>query len=220
MTKPLNTLDSIRQRRTIKAISEQPLPIKPLDKSFIQTLMESAYYAPYHYPCQSLYQNNLSSPLPWRFYVLSSQTCRELAANLQEQKISAEKIIGMLNSADYLIQSTWCPLVDSNSTEEDLFVGNLINMEHIAASGAAIQNLLLTATALGYENYWSSGGVLRDSYVSRLLGINEQEILLGSLFIFPSETEGENNPMVFSNGKRRDKRGEIDSSYQIISLNK
>lgn len=217
MTKTLNTLESIRQRRTLKVISEQPLPAKPLDKVFVHTLIESAYFAPYHYPCQPAYQNDLPSPLPWRFYVLSSRTCRILAAKLQEQSVSAGKIIGMLNSADYLIQSTWCPLIDNNTEGDGLFSGNLINMEHIAASGAAIQNLLLTATALGYENYWSSGGVLRDEYISRLLGINEQEILLGSLFIFSSATEDESQ-IDFFTGKRRDKRGEIGNAYQIIEL--
>ncbi|MGY0400125.1 MAG: hypothetical protein ACWIPH_09415, partial [Ostreibacterium sp.] len=82
MTHNLNTLDSIRTRRTLKVTSETPLPIKPIDYSFIETLIESAYYAPHHYPCCADYQQQLASPLPWRFYVLDSAVCRQLSAIL------------------------------------------------------------------------------------------------------------------------------------------
>ncbi len=60
-------------------------------------------------------------------------------------------------------------------------------MEHIAAASAAIQNLLLAATARGISNYWSSGGVLRSAQVFQQLGIPRQQILLGAIFLFPSE---------------------------------
>lgn len=219
MTKEiLNTLQSIRQRRTLKVTSEQALPIKPLDEELIYTLISSAFYAPHHYPCSANHQKHLPSPLPWRFYVLCSETCRQLAAKITTEEIPAGKIIGMLNSADYLIQSTWCPF--PNTTQQDeLFAGNLINMEQIAASGAAIQNLLLTATALGYENYWSSGGILRNQPISGWLTIPETEILLGSLFIFPNTNDlqaNEENTLFATPSKRRNNRGNINDSYRII----
>lgn len=219
-TPPLNTLDSVRQRRTLKVIAEQPLPAKSFDEDFIHTLIESAYYAPQHYPCSPNHQSNMASPLPWRFYVLSASTCRTLAAKLIEHDIAAGKIIGMLNSADYLIQATWCPLPSNNQAE--LFSGNLVNMEHIAAAGAAIQNLLLTATALGHENYWSSGGVLRNAPVSEWLGISNAEILLGSLFIFPNEKirSQHSDKLTAIPSKRRESRGNISDSYRIVTVSR
>lgn len=214
----LDTLQSIRNRRTLKVISEQALPTKPFDTQFIETLMESAYYAPQHYPCHGGHQVNLPSPLPWRFYVLDSATCRELSQRIATQEISGGKIIGMLNAADYLIQATWCPLPGQTAMpDSSLFDGNIVNMEHIAATGAAIQNLLLTATALGHENYWSSGGVLREAMLFDWLSIPTTEILLGSLFIFP-DTEGLSNDVQALPSKRRDQRGAVSNMYRIVEL--
>ncbi|MBS9777831.1 MAG: nitroreductase family protein [Gammaproteobacteria bacterium] len=217
MGEPLNTLESIRKRRSIKLVSETPLPVQPCDKEFIETLLESAYYAPYHYPCASSHQDSLSSVLPWRFYVLDSAACRQLSSVLVEGAVQAGKLPGMLNSANYLILSTWCPQL-SNTSEADselLFDGDLINMEHIAAAGAAVQNLLLSATALGHENYWGSGGVLRKKEFFDKFGIANEEILIGALFIFPNDSEV-GSEVKTSLGKFRNKRGSLVDSYRYI----
>ncbi len=228
MTNILNTLDSIRQRRTIKALSDTPLPTTACDKAFIHTLIESAYYAPQHYPCYARHQQHLPSPLPWRFYVLDSTTCRQLAHKIPQLTDAVGKVPAMLNSADYLLMATWCPLprqsndkqsADTQSNHDDLlYDGNAVNMEHIAAAGAAIQNLLLTATALGHENYWGSGGPLREAFTFDLLGIPDTEILLGSLFIFPSEDNPQAKTTTFVTSKRRDQRGALADSYRFVSI--
>ena len=207
----------IRKRRTLKVMNETPLATKPCDKVFIKTLIESAHYAPYHYPCFSDYQKHLASPLPWRFYVVDSTSCRHLSEFLSQKNLSLGKIIPMLNGADYLIQATWCPQPKKNTEAENLFDGGLISMEHLAASGAAIQNLLLTTTSLGYENYWSSGGPLREIFTYQKIGIPEEEILLGALFIFPSEDSVDEN-VTFSTSKQRDKRGSVSYSYRFVDF--
>lgn len=212
---PLDTLQSIRVRRTLKALSDQPLPAVPADKAFVETLLESAHWAPYHYPCHRDHQAHLPAELPWRFYVLDSQTCRDLSAKLDEMGVDAGKLSGMLNCADYLIQATWCPQPAEHLADGQVFDASLTNMEHIAAAGAAIQNLLLTATALARENYWGSGGVLRQDLAFDLLGIPRAEILLGSLYIFPAqETEG----IDCFTGSRRDKRGALADAYRWVTL--
>lgn len=218
MTNIKDTLDSIRTRRTLKVLSKTPLAVKPRDENFIKTLIESAYYAPQHYPCFAGHQQHLSSPLPWRFYVLDSATCRQLAQKLADLP-DAGKMPGMLNTADYLIQTTWCPLPMAQATTPGLlFDGNLVNMEHIAAAGAAAQNLLLTATALGRENYWGSGGPLREAFAYEWLGIPTAEILIGSLFIFPSESEVADDSVMFKTSERRNQRGALEDSYRFVAL--
>lgn len=212
-----NTLESIRNRRTLKMLSDTPLASKPRDHHLIETLIESAYYAPQHYPCFAGHQQHLPSPLPWRFYVADSHTCRQLASWIVNQQIDAGKILGMLNTADFLILSTWCPLPSNNQHSDILFDGNLVNMEHIAATGAAIQNILLTATALGYENYWSSGGILREQTMFERLHIPIAEILLGAVFIFPILSSESNNIQQLPS-KRRHQRGLLSDSYRFISL--
>lgn len=219
MKQPLDTLTAIRKRRTVKALSETPLPTIPADKHLIETLLESAYWAPQHYPCFATHQQHLSSPLPWRFYALDSQTCRDLATKFIANDIKVGKINDMLNSADYLIQATWCPLPKGEHLpSEMLFDGNVVNMEHIAAASAAVQNLLLTATALGHENYWSSGGALRENFAFDIMGIPTAEILLGSLFIFPSEHTASAD-VTYLPSKRRNQRGALSDSYRWVTLN-
>lgn len=218
---PLNTLDSIRQRRTLKVLGNKPLPTKACDMELVETLIESAYYAPFHYPASAEHRTKLSSPLPYRFYVLDSKACRQLAEELPKYTDKTGKMLGMLNTADYMFHATWCPITDNKAPEHDncqLFSGNLVNMEHLAAAGAAIQNLLLTATALGYENYWGSGGPLRESFANVLLNIPSSEILLGTLFIFPDEStlEKHDTEQIFS--KRRDQRGQLNSLYTVVNL--
>jgi hypothetical protein len=100
---------------------------------------------------------------------------------------NAGKIPAMLAAADALILATWLPhdaRLQTATTEPD-FTANLINMEHIAATAAAIQNLLLAASAQSIANYWSSGGVLRHPGVLQTLNIPSNQILLGAIFLFP-----------------------------------
>lgn len=220
---PLNTIESIQQRRTIKILSDEPLPVKAHDTEFIKSLMDAAYYAPFHYPASKVHCDALTSPLPFRFYVLDSQTCRQLAKILPTLNEKNGKLPEMLNAADYVIYTTWCPEPEkaTNTVDNDdtLFTGSLVNMEHLAAASAAMQNVLLTATALGRENYWCSGGTLRQPYAYDLLDIPKQEITLGALFLFPSIEEIEDVPAArhfFS--KRRDKRGELADVYRMAVL--
>lgn len=215
MTQVLDTLSAIRTRRTIKAISDTPLPVTPADSEFIDTLLEAAYWAPYHYPCSAEHQSEaLTSEVPWRFYVLDSQTCRDLCVKLTATGADLGKLGQMLNTAEYLIVSTWLPQPhDSN----ELFEPSVVNMEHIAAASSAVQNLLLAATALGRENYWGSGGIIRQQSSFELLGIPTAEVLLGTLFIFPSEANAPES-VKFRAGARRDKRGEIEASSRWITL--
>ncbi|PID62762.1 MAG: hypothetical protein CR974_03195 [Gammaproteobacteria bacterium] len=210
----LDTLQAIRHRRTIKAMSHTPLPATPVDKAFIETLIESAYWAPFHYTAHANHKQALTAELPFRFYVLDSATCREVAKRLQDSGVKAGKLQSMLHTADYLIQATWTPQPHDGA---QLFEPSLANMEHIAAAGAAIQNLLLAATALGRENYWGSGGVLRDEFAFEWLDIPKAEVLLGALFIFP-DADSDMEGVEFKTSPKRDKRGALGTCYRWVTL--
>ena len=125
---------------------------------------------------------------------MDGATCNVLAAKLKALDPSPGKILNMLWAAELLIITTWLPDVFGVQPEERImeplpFVGNLRNMEHIAATSAAIQNMLLGATTEGYPNYWSSGGILRQEYARNMLHISMKEVMLGAVFIFPKDAE-------------------------------
>ena len=187
---------TILQRKTAKVLANDPW--KPtLDQvehnELISTLLHLAAYAPYHYKSAERYkQGVLNSSLPFRAYTLDAATCRKLADQLKNSQPPAGKILNMLWAAEVLLIFTWLPDVFGEqplerSMEPLPFTGNLRNMEHIAATSAAITNVLLGATASGFPNYWSSGGALRQQTAREILDISLDEIMLGCLFVFPKD---------------------------------
>ncbi|QDV23320.1 nitroreductase family protein [Aureliella helgolandensis] len=186
------TVDAaIRRRATIKVLSPTELAINDI-RATVTELLEVAGWAPFHRPCDASHQHSsqLDGMVPWRMYALDANGCRQLRELLPEE--NAGKLPSMLASADAMIQATWLPNPPSDEFElskTHLFEPTLANMEHLAAASAAIQNLLVAATARGIRNYWSSGGaLLRGEQVFQQMGIPDGELLLGSLFLFPQET--------------------------------
>ncbi|HEX8392537.1 MAG TPA: nitroreductase family protein [Longimicrobium sp.] len=192
----------IRARRTDKVLAGEPLPVDDL-RSVVEELVAVAGWAPFHKPVARVHTQagEMTSIVPWRFHLLDAAGCRALREALVARG-DRNKIPRLLGAASALVQATWLP----NPTRGDAagpFEATVENMEHIAAAGAAVQNLLLAATARGIRNYWSSGGALRDTEACGWMGIPEREILLGALFLFPADT-GEAE---VSAGSHRDRRG-------------
>lgn len=206
---PLSVDDAIRQRQTTKVLAAEELPTQELS-ALLDELVSVAGMAPFHRACDESHRGGkLTGIEPWRFYVVSSQDCRQLAKQIPLE--NAGKIPSMLRAASALIMSTWLPnparlpnpTLDDGLNPPDVgFEPTLGNMEHIAAAAAAVQNLLIAATSRGIPNYWSSGGVLRSDEVYKLLEIPTKQILLGAVFLFPTVTSGAD----VVGSKLRDKR--------------
>ena len=204
-------LNSLTKRRTYKVIGDPSRP-EEADRDqndLLMQLLAAAGNAPFHYTCDRQHQSHLSSPVPWRAYILDAKNCRTLMAELLGNG-DTTKIPNMLAAACFLVQVTWLPDPDSlqsETTEKDrpFFSGTLRNMEHLAAASAFTQSLLLAADGAGFKTYWSSGGPLRSRQMSSRLQIPENQVLLGSVFLFPDELENaEIRP-----GSMADARGEV-----------
>lgn len=170
-------------------MDEAAWPCSEQDGKELRALLDAASWAPFHKPAAKEYRVGEQDGIePWRCHVLDAKQCRGLRHRLSEAG-DTTKIPKMLAVADYLIQVTWLP-EPKREKSDSLFEPSIQNMEHIAAASAAIQNLLLAATAMEIPNYWSSGGVLRTPEVFEMLGISEDEILLGAVFLFPRNPEG------------------------------
>lgn len=197
--------ETIRRRRTLKVLADEahPLPINEDVRPVVEALLEAAGRAPFHRPAAEVHRGALPSLLPWRCYALDAAACRGLLAHLRQQGTAAGKITGMLAAADALVLTTWLP--NPPDAGAGLFEPTVENMEHVAAAGAAIQNLLLAATARGIRSFWSSGGVLRRPEAFAVLGIPPREILLGAVFLFPDPPEGVTTLV----SKLADRRGEV-----------
>ncbi|GIX00363.1 MAG: hypothetical protein KatS3mg111_3695 [Pirellulaceae bacterium] len=184
----------IRERRTVKVLADESLPMDPGVESQLEELLETAGWAPFHRACDPVHREGRADGLdgiePWRFYVLPGESCRKLVCHV-ESLPEAGKIPSMLRAASGLVLATWLPNPPAGDLPAgSLFQPTLANMEHLAAASAAVQNLLLAATSRGIPNYWSSGGVLRQPEQLERLGIPGQELLLGAIFLFPRRTAG------------------------------
>ncbi len=213
----------IRARATIKVMSDDPLPSADI-RGTLDKLIATAGWAPFHRPCDAAHQvaGGLAGIEPWRMYALDANTCRQLRMRLPRE--IAGKLPAMLAAADALIQVTWLPNPTSDVTNDPLslsqpFEPTLENMEHIAAAAAAIQNLLLAATAQGFESYWSSGGgLLRTNEVFDWLGIPRSEILLGAIFLFGEATLDAAPDAIQVGSKLRERRSPKENWMRWVSL--
>lgn len=207
----MNTEKAIQKRRTLKLRADpfNPLPVVRGDdfKLIVEELLMLAGKAPFHYEShENRRSDHLTGAEPWRFHALDCRSCRTLLDSLNgEVPLKApEGIRQMLAAADAMIMTTWLPEPSRKNTRT--FYPNLKNMEHIAAAGAAIQNLLLAATSKEINAYWSTGGVLRKPKLLNFLDIPGHEVLIGAVFLFPEEFP---ESVQIKTGKNRDKRGDI-----------
>ncbi len=194
MNHDLETIARIAQaRKTVKILAESELPTTS-DAYSIDRLLACAGWAPFHKVCHAEHrQGELNGIEPWRFHCLDAQQCRKLSHQVSQME-AAGKIPAMLAAASYLIIATWLPnptsapnAAESSALEHEAFEPTIDNVEHIAAASAAVQTLLLAATAAGISNYWSSGGVLRTPALFCNLGIPNNQRLLGAIFLFPAQ---------------------------------
>lgn len=202
-----------KERCTSKALAEKAWPCPEQSPETISAILQAARWAPFHKPAAKEYREGEQGGIePWRCYVLDAKQCRELRQRLLDAG-DTTKIPKMLAVADYLIQVTWLP-EPKGEVANSLFDASIQNMEHIAAASAAIQNMLLAATAREIPNYWSSGGKLRSPEVFEMLGISEEEILLGSVLLFPKDLAGAQ----VKAGALRHSRSEVKQWSRFVTL--
>ena len=218
----MNADYAIKNRETEKVLANsEPWPVSSDSTNLditINELLDLAGTAPFHYPCNEKHTitNDLNSIVPWRFYIIDTKNCRSLLEHISSNKLKAGKISNMLAAADALLLTYWLPEPINNDDDSVLFNGNIKNMEHIAATSAAIQNVLIGATARNIPNYWSSGGIIRTEKIASFLKIPIDQILLGALFLFPEDSS--NKDATIKPGALRNKGKEKNTWSKSLSI--
>ncbi len=165
----MDTVTAIRSRRTVKAFTGAAI-----DRATLTQLLDLARWAPTHRLTQ-----------PWRFAVLDRPAIARLgtfllatpaiAAVPDAAKGAAKlaKLLERLPTLGAMIQATWVRDADPERDHE----------EH-AAAAAAVQNLLLGATALGLGSFWSTNPALGHAEVLHWTGADPaREGFIGSLWL-------------------------------------
>jgi nitroreductase len=147
---------AIRTRRTHKTFGPEPV-----SREVLEELFELARWAPNHHVSN-----------PWRFRVLGASTRRRLKLLAEVAKPgSASK----LDRAPTLIAVTARSSGDPVQDREDLL-----------ASAVAAYIILLGAHGRGLAGYWRTVSVLEGPAGRALLGIEEDERVLGLLHLGPA----------------------------------
>jgi nitroreductase len=163
----MDAIEVIRTRRSIGKVKPDPV-----DKMLIDEMLESAIWAPNHYHTE-----------PWRFFVMVGEGRRVLGRAYAD--IAVENA-GMLSSeelellrtkneqkafrAPVVIAVAVSPAIDKPRIEED------------AAVHAAVQNMLLTAHALGLGAIWRTGEPAYHYKMQTAFGLQGEEHIAGFIY--------------------------------------
>jgi nitroreductase len=162
-------LEALRARRSIPKVRDQ----QP-DRALIERMIEAAGYAPNHHATQ-----------PWRFIVLAGEERRRLGDIMAESLRQRQEEAGTFDEAA-IEKARAKPLrapvivvsaaVPSNAPK-------VIEIEEVAATAAATENMLLAAQALGLGAMWRTGAPAYDPAVKRFLGLPEPAHIVGFIYV-------------------------------------
>ena len=161
----------IRRRRTIKP---EKMSDRAVDKRFTAAILENANWAPSH-----------SLTEPWRFMVYTGEAREDLAAYLRRLYVlkTAEKDF----SEDKLEKLGLNPL----RADVAIIIGmkrqeseKIPEIEEVEAVACAVQNMHLTASAIGLGAFWSSPPIVSTPEMTKFIGLDpDRDKCLGILYL-------------------------------------
>jgi len=178
----------IESRRTFKNV-DSPVQIDSqsaqTQRAVVLQSVKSADAAPFHYDRSS---DNV--PQPWRVNILWHEECQKIAANFHQWFDNVKpgnKLPSMLSACGACVLVSWLPQFDGVTDDTIAKSKQLqIDQEHLAATSAYVQNLMLLLTAANMGTYWSSGGQFRERSMMDRLAMARPQQLLAAVFVeFP-----------------------------------
>jgi nitroreductase len=175
----LNIHEAIKTRRSIPLVTEQAVP-----EHLIEKIIEAGTYAPNHHRSE-----------PWRFFVLRGdgrnklgKVFGEITSSQQDNPLSEESLVKIERSERNPFRAPVIIAVGVEPSERD----NIILKEEFAAVSSAVQNMLLTAHALGLGAVWRTGAICYHPNVRDFFGLSENGEI--SAFIYLGYPDFEPKP--------------------------
>jgi nitroreductase len=174
----LEVRKAIESRRSIGQVKADPVP-----KEIVEEILESAIHAPNHKITE-----------PWRFHVFMGKGRGELArARAELARILAEAegeeeeyVAGRVSrERKKAFRAPVVIAVISKGGRDEVET-----LENYAACAAAVQNMQLTAHALGLATIWRTGPVAYHPYMRDFFGLEANDRIVAYLYLgYPDTTE-------------------------------
>jgi len=168
----MQAIEALLRRYSPRSLKE-PAP----DDAALELILESGTRAPDHGRLR-----------PWRFIVIKSEDRGRfgelLADHLRRTKASASE-----EALERERQKAFrAPLIVAVAAIVATD-GKIPEIEQILSAGAATQNMLHAALALGFNGVWKTGGAAYDEQVKAALGLEGKDAVVGFLYL-GTDTDG------------------------------
>jgi nitroreductase len=167
----LEVREAIKSRRSIGRVKTDPVP-----KEIVEEILESAVHAPNHKITE-----------PWRFHVFTGKGRGELARAraklariLAEVEGEEEELIAGRVSRERK-KAFRAPVVIAVISKGGR--DEVETLENYAACAAAVQNMQLTAHALGLATMWRTGPVAYHPYMRDFFGLEADDKIVAYLYL-------------------------------------
>jgi nitroreductase len=162
----MEAIDLLLSRRSATALHE-PGP----DAATLELLLASAARAPDHGRLR-----------PWRFIVIRDAARERFGALLADQLRRVRPASSPEALEQERLKAFRAPLIIAVAAVKDPR-SRVPMIEQVLSAGAAAQNILLAARALGFNAVWKTGGAAYDAEVKCALGIAPADALVAFLYI-------------------------------------
>jgi len=165
-----DALEVIRARRSIGRLTEPA----PSDAELTQ-MFEAAVAAPDHGELK-----------PWRFIVLRGKAKEAFGEVLADAYLARVAGVGgsptdgqLKKERTKLGRAPLVVVVCAVNQHSD----EIPWIEQVLAAGAAVQNMMLAATALGYASMWRTGPAAYDHRILHALGLDDRDAVVGFVYL-------------------------------------
>lgn len=166
----MSIIEFIKRRRSIGKMTAQ-VPTREQ----IERVLEAAIHAPNHHKAE-----------PWRFFVLAGSARAEMGAIMAEslaQRMSdttSEKAQASLAKERHKpLRSPVLIVVASEHPTQ----ANVVDIENVEATSAAVQNMLLAAEELGLAAMWRTGDAAYNPKIKQWLGLASDDHIVAILYL-------------------------------------
>ncbi|MCT4562210.1 MAG: nitroreductase [Crocinitomicaceae bacterium] len=162
--------DVIRQRRTIYP---EQFTSRKVQKEQVELLLNNAIWAPTHGKTQ-----------PWKFTVFQDEALQALSdfqakTYLENTPADGQNDMKLAKLINRPLLASVVIAVHLNRDPES----RISELEETEAVAAAIQNILLTATAYGLGSFWATPGVIHAPQAKDFFNLTEHDKCLGLIYL-------------------------------------